>query len=113
MRTTKAGQLFSIGFIAHAHRRSLQGYIDGGLRPKVRKTPLFEPFIYENEHFTKTGSGQTEGKLKKEVRFSQEGHDEAEGGGADNSLSLPFPQSTCICVCPEPVLANRWFSEET
>ena len=25
----------------------------------VRKTPLFEPFIYKNEHFTKTGSGQT------------------------------------------------------
>jgi hypothetical protein len=26
---------------------------------KVRKTPLFAPFIYENDHFTKTGSGQT------------------------------------------------------
>jgi hypothetical protein len=27
----------------------------------VRKTPLFAPFIvlYKNEHFTKTGSGQT------------------------------------------------------
>ena len=25
----------------------------------VRKTPLFEPFIYRNAHFTKTGSGQT------------------------------------------------------
>jgi hypothetical protein len=25
----------------------------------VRKTPLFEPFIYKNDHFTKTGSGQT------------------------------------------------------
>jgi hypothetical protein len=23
------------------------------------KTPLFEPFIHKNEHFTKTGSGQT------------------------------------------------------
>jgi hypothetical protein len=29
------------------------------------KTPLFEPFIHKNEHFTKTGSGQTSGKLKK------------------------------------------------
>ena len=25
----------------------------------VQKTPLFEPFIYKNDHFTKTGSGQT------------------------------------------------------
>jgi hypothetical protein len=25
----------------------------------VRETPLFAPFIYENDHFTKTGSGQT------------------------------------------------------
>eukprot|EP01046_Picozoa_sp_COSAG06_P015870 COSAG06_NODE_1032_length_11010_cov_13.156448_3_plen_99_part_00 len=23
------------------------------------KTPLFAPFIYKNDHFTKTGSGQT------------------------------------------------------
>jgi hypothetical protein len=28
-------------------------------RRMVRKTPLFEPFIYKYEHFTKTGSGQT------------------------------------------------------
>jgi WD40 repeat protein len=26
---------------------------------QVRKTPLFAPFIYKNEHFAKTGSGQT------------------------------------------------------
>jgi hypothetical protein len=25
----------------------------------VSKHGLFEPFMYENEHFTKTGSGQT------------------------------------------------------
>jgi hypothetical protein len=25
----------------------------------VRKTPLFAPFVYKNDHFTKTGSGQT------------------------------------------------------
>jgi hypothetical protein len=24
-----------------------------------KKNGLFEPFIYKNEHFTKTGSGQT------------------------------------------------------
>jgi hypothetical protein len=26
---------------------------------KVRENGIFAPFIYENEHFTKTGSGQT------------------------------------------------------
>jgi hypothetical protein len=31
---------------------------------QVRKTPLFEPFIYKNDLFTKTGSGQTWGKLQ-------------------------------------------------
>jgi len=25
----------------------------------VRKTPFFAPFIYKNDHVTKTGSGQT------------------------------------------------------
>jgi hypothetical protein len=25
----------------------------------VRENGIFEPFIYENEHFAKTGSGQT------------------------------------------------------
>jgi hypothetical protein len=41
----------------------------------VRETPSFEPFIYKcskNDHFTKTGSGQTQGKhSKKERRFAQ------------------------------------------
>jgi hypothetical protein len=32
--------------------------VGGGFCP-VQKTPLFAPFIYINEHFTKTGSGQT------------------------------------------------------
>ena len=32
------------------------------VRTAVSKNGLFEPFIYENEHFTKTGSGQTQGK---------------------------------------------------
>jgi hypothetical protein len=27
--------------------------------PSVQKTALFAPFIYKNEHFAKTGSGQT------------------------------------------------------
>ena len=30
-----------------------------GLASLVRNTPLFEPFCTENDHFTKTGSGQT------------------------------------------------------
>jgi hypothetical protein len=29
---------------------------------QVRKTPLFEPFVYKNNPFTKTGSGQTQKK---------------------------------------------------
>ena len=28
-------------------------------RSRGKKTALFEPFIYKNQHFTKTGSGQT------------------------------------------------------
>ena len=36
----------------------------------VRKTPLFAPFIHKMHHLTKTGSGQTLGKLKKEWRVS-------------------------------------------
>jgi hypothetical protein len=31
----------------------------------------FEPFIYKNDHFAKTGSGQIQGKLKKDAVFSQ------------------------------------------
>jgi hypothetical protein len=38
---------------------SMDSYPTFGQPLAVRKTPLFEPFIYENEHFTKTGSGQT------------------------------------------------------
>jgi hypothetical protein len=37
-------------------------------RIQVRKTPPFEPFMYRNDDFTKTGSGQTLGKLRKEWR---------------------------------------------
>ena len=35
-----------------------------------KKNGLFEPFISKNDHFTKTGLGQTCGKLKKDDRFS-------------------------------------------
>jgi hypothetical protein len=37
--------------------------------PGESKRSLFEPFIYTNEQFTKTGSGQTQGKLKKRCVF--------------------------------------------
>jgi hypothetical protein len=33
--------------------------IEGRQTRPVRKTPLFEPFMYRNDLFTKTGSGQT------------------------------------------------------
>jgi hypothetical protein len=35
------------------------------------KMPLFAPFLYKMHYFTKTGSGQTQGKLKKRGVFSQ------------------------------------------
>jgi hypothetical protein len=35
------------------------------------KNASFEPFCAKNDHFAKTGSGQTQEKLKKEIRFSQ------------------------------------------
>jgi hypothetical protein len=37
--------------------------------PIPAKNGIFEPFIYKNDHFAKTGSGQTQGKLKNEVPF--------------------------------------------
>jgi hypothetical protein len=39
----------------------------------VRKTPFFEAFVHKNDLFTNTCSGQTQGKLPKERRFSQAG----------------------------------------
>ena len=30
----------------------------------VAKRQLFAPFVYKNDHITKTGSGQTQGKLR-------------------------------------------------
>jgi hypothetical protein len=42
------------------------------IKKEASKNSLFEPFIYVTEHFTKTGSGQTYGKLKKRAVFSQD-----------------------------------------
>eukprot|EP01046_Picozoa_sp_COSAG06_P027089 COSAG06_NODE_2368_length_6998_cov_3.945934_9_plen_102_part_00 len=36
---------------------------------EVRKTRLFAPFYTKIDYFTKTCSGQTQGKLKKQTRF--------------------------------------------
>eukprot|EP01046_Picozoa_sp_COSAG06_P014020 COSAG06_NODE_858_length_11909_cov_6.018036_12_plen_105_part_00 len=36
---------------------------------KVRKRVFLRHLFYTNDHFAKTGSGQSEGKLKKEYRF--------------------------------------------
>jgi hypothetical protein len=33
------------------------------------KNGIFEPFVYKNDPFAKTGSGQTQGKLKKDAVF--------------------------------------------
>jgi hypothetical protein len=39
---------------------------------EVRKTPpLFEPLYAQSDHFAKTGSGQTQGELRKRRRFLQ------------------------------------------
>ena len=35
------------------------------------KDAFFAPFLYKNDHVTKTGSEQTQGKYSKEMRFSQ------------------------------------------
>jgi len=44
------------------------------MRGQVRQsTVLFLHFLHENDHFTKTGSGQTEEKLQKGTVFSQTG----------------------------------------
>jgi hypothetical protein len=51
------------------HKMSIP--VNASSHTMVRKTPLFAPFIYKSHLFTKTGSGQTLGKLKKEWRFSQ------------------------------------------
>jgi TPR repeat protein len=32
---------------------------ESGVQTPGKKTALFEPFIYKNQHFTKTGSGRT------------------------------------------------------
>jgi hypothetical protein len=40
--------------------RAVMGvYESGELRTGAAKNGIFEPFIYKNDHFTKTDSGQT------------------------------------------------------
>jgi hypothetical protein len=50
----------------------------------VRKNVLFAPFIYKNDLFTKTGSGQTSEKYKASTFFSGDAeHDEGRVHGRD------------------------------
>jgi hypothetical protein len=51
------------------------------------KTVLFAPFLCKTHNFTKTGSGQTQGKLKKRVPFSCRGF--FNEGQSDNNESKP------------------------
>jgi hypothetical protein len=57
----------------------------------VSKSGLVEPFINENEHFTKTGSGQTQGKLKKKTVFPQEPTYMVLGQASARQIVFPFP----------------------
>ena len=41
-----------------------------GLLAVLSENGLFEPSIYKNDHFTETGSGQTQGKHSKKTVFS-------------------------------------------
>ena len=58
--------------MAFPHRRALRAEV---IRAAIRhactgaQNVLFERFFYENDHFTKTGSGQTLRKLKKSTFF--------------------------------------------
>ena len=42
----------------------------GSMRQVSKNGLFFEPFIYNNEHFTTPGSGQTQGKLQQKDCFS-------------------------------------------
>jgi hypothetical protein len=46
-----------------------RGLANGWINLFGRETPLFAPFIYIMHLFTKTGSGQTQGKLKTRMAF--------------------------------------------
>ena len=54
----------------------------------VSKNGLFEPFLYKNEHFAKTGSGQTQGKLPKDAVFRRTVVREHPGAVRPSSLAL-------------------------
>jgi sodium-coupled neutral amino acid transporter 2 len=69
------------------------------LGSRVSKNGLFEPFSYKNEHFTKTGSGQTLGKHSKKTTVFLAGAERRRCEKRHLVLSFPY-------VCPEPVLAK-------
>ena len=69
------------------------------------KNGIFEPFIYKNDHFAKTGSGQTWGKLKKRCRFS---HRELRRAG-HGRLALLVPRAERIAASGVHPGAGRSF----
>ena len=82
------------------------------------KNGIFEPVVTKNDHFAKTGSGQTQGKLQKDgsvFRTAASWHSHRPNSSnplpanTNNNKNAPlsllspaFPD-----VCPEPVLVNR------
>jgi hypothetical protein len=75
--------------------------------------------LYKDDHFTKTGSGQTQEKLQKSTFFLDFGGNDGLKGDMNKlagakkqtllSLSLSLSLSLCYFpgLCPEPVLSNR------
>jgi hypothetical protein len=70
------------------------------LDPQVTKRSFEAIYRFKNDHFTKTGSGQTQGKLKKRTVFPQNGSmysAQSFIGLIDNPMSLrdfPFDMNT-------------------
>jgi hypothetical protein len=93
--------------------------------PAPARNGIFEPFICINDHFAKTGSGQTYGKLQKRCRFSHHHRLSlllARRCDPQQSRALKLPRNRSLrlrdtplflnfsYVRPEPVWANFRFS---
>ena len=64
-KLSKKGVLCFLQGLEGGHADGSRAVCDGA------KNASFEQFVYKADHFTKTGSGQTWEKLRKEVRISQ------------------------------------------
>jgi hypothetical protein len=74
------------------------------LRPDglVRKTPLFSPFVvlYKMHHFTKTGSGQTQGKhSKKSGVFRRDSCRNVNPIGQSEKYGSVVRANLCLVLC--------------